>query len=409
MRLLGSKARRSLTSCSYLIIVATATSLCLSCPCTRQHCVVMPFQQAGLARTHMNSQRRVIARLGKRTFGDSLLSLHSGQNNYNMNEDVAKDLDPAAPSEIGSTVHEVICSNCNGEGKLVSKRRSRKSKYEYKRAKAAAKQRNIEFVPPPQPVLRYEPCSECAGSGLVKRKVDKTSWNIDSFISNVHVAIIGGGIGGMALALSLQHRNISFTVFERDASFDERKQGYGLTMQQGARALKGLGFDYAKEDSNQFGIQSKKHVVHKSDGTVVGEWGLRVWGRKKAQDANRQNAHISRQELRRLLMRKVNPENIIWNHKLKSYTETCDKVDLKFTTLNGDEVNKTTSLLVGADGIRSVVRRNKIGEEESPLRYLGCVVILGICNIKVRPLTLIDGETGKIKTIRSYCFLLCFR
>ena len=47
------------------------------------------------------------------------------------------------------------------------------------------------------------------------------------------VAVIGGGIGGAALALALQQRGISVLVFERDASFHERRQGYGLTMQQG--------------------------------------------------------------------------------------------------------------------------------------------------------------------------------
>jgi len=34
---------------------------------------------------------------------------------------------------------------------------------------------------------------------------------------------------------------------------------------------------------------------------------------------------------------------------------------------------------VGADGIRSVVRKLLIGNEITPLRYLGCIVILGIC------------------------------
>ena len=52
------------------------------------------------------------------------------------------------------------------------------------------------------------------------------------------------------------------------------------------------------------GTHSKRHIVHKPDGTVVGEWGMRaVWGRPetKTQDSNRQNVHVSRQELRRLL------------------------------------------------------------------------------------------------------------
>ena len=47
-----------------------------------------------------------------------------------------------------------------------------------------------------------------------------------------HVAIIGGGIGGVALAVACLHRGIPFTLYERDANFEARTQGYGLTLQQ---------------------------------------------------------------------------------------------------------------------------------------------------------------------------------
>jgi hypothetical protein len=45
--------------------------------------------------------------------------------------------------------------------------------------------------------------------------------------SSIHVAIIGGGIGGFGLAVALQQRGIRFTVYEKDQSFGERRQGYG--------------------------------------------------------------------------------------------------------------------------------------------------------------------------------------
>jgi 2-polyprenyl-6-methoxyphenol hydroxylase-like FAD-dependent oxidoreductase len=38
--------------------------------------------------------------------------------------------------------------------------------------------------------------------------------------------------------------------------------------------------------------------------------------------------------------------------------------------------------VVGADGIRSTVRKLLIGENTTPLRYLDCIVILGICPLK---------------------------
>lgn len=43
----------------------------------------------------------------------------------------------------------------------------------------------------------------------------------------MNVAIAGGGIGALALAIALQQRGISLRVFEKDRDFDERRQGYG--------------------------------------------------------------------------------------------------------------------------------------------------------------------------------------
>ena len=79
------------------------------------------------------------------------------------------------------------------------------------------------------------PCKRCAGVGL------EPGEPAPSDRPGVDVAVVGGGLGGAALALALQHRGISVRVFEADDSFDTRAQGYALTMQQGANALKLLG------------------------------------------------------------------------------------------------------------------------------------------------------------------------
>ena len=55
------------------------------------------------------------------------------------------------------------------------------------------------------------------------------------------VAIVGGGIGGLALALALGRVGVRSVVFEKDGSFGARSQGYGLTMQQGMRTIRRLG------------------------------------------------------------------------------------------------------------------------------------------------------------------------
>ena len=48
-------------------------------------------------------------------------------------------------------------------------------------------------------------------------------------------------------------------------------------------------------------MHSKRHFVFDQDGNQVAQWGLKVWSRPntKQKDANRQNAHIPRQKLRK--------------------------------------------------------------------------------------------------------------
>ena len=89
--------------------------------------------------------------------------------------------------------------------------------------------------------------------------------------TNMTVGIIGGGLGGTALALALQQRGIRVKIYEKDANFSARKQGYALTIQQGSIALKGLGL---YEEVAKQGYLSLAHVSLDSSGAVVGSYGV---------------------------------------------------------------------------------------------------------------------------------------
>ena len=275
-----------------------------------------------------------------------------------------------------------VCLKCRGEG-LVRKPASRKARFRHKRARMEASGNDAAVLPPPPPPPppRWEPCAECQSTGLMDGKPTPHS--------NMTVAVIGGGIGGLALGVALKHRGISCTIYERDESFSKRNQGYGLTMQQASKAIKSFGIESLPQ-----GITSTKHVVHTTDGNVVGEWGLRKWG-KSSKESGRQNIHIARQSLRRELLDALGGDSQVqWGCLLKDYKEKDDQVQLTFQ--RGTNTFKTEAdLVVGADGIRSAVRSIYIGDETTPLRYLGCVVVLGICprvNIPSDS-SLLDGET----------------
>ena len=266
------------------------------------------------------------------------------------------------------------CFACKGNGKKMRRLR-KKVKLRYQKAVEEFEKTKGETAPPVLPKGDLHPCPECSGSGLVATPnhpiVDKENYP--------HVAIIGGGIGGVALAVACLHRGIPFTVYERDSNFEARSQGYGLTLQQGSKAIEALGLFSLKE-----GVTSTRHLVHTPEGKVIGEWGMRKWLHPDAKKTSkRTNVHIARQSLRQALLKQLGGDNAIqWGHQLVNFKEDKDKgVVLKFQ-VNGKLKHSRADLVVGADGIRSSVRNLLNGKDNSPLRYLGCIVILGICPLK---------------------------
>jgi salicylate hydroxylase len=229
------------------------------------------------------------------------------------------------------------------------------------------------------------------------------------------VAIIGGGIGGTALGLSLQQRNIPVKIFERDSSFDARKQGYALTMQQATTTLRSLGL---RGEISNIGVRSFAHQSLRWDSETIGCYGPLVrnglilddkqtnWPatREMVDDSsqqrinveyytntllqktlNRHNIHIPRQRVREILLNDIHPDNIYWKKRLVSYQEVQDYHQVKLT-FDGDEEEVMADVVVAADGIYSSIRKQMFSlTSNHDLNYLGLMVILGISPIDAHP------------------------
>ncbi len=270
------------------------------------------------------------------------------------------------------------CPECQGRGKK-SRRLSKKVRLNYQTAFEEFEKTQGNGTPPVRPKANLYKCLNCNGSGLIESNIFPEP-DTENF---PHVAIIGAGIGGAALAVACLHRRIPFTIYERDNNFSARSQGYGLTLQQASKAIEGLGIFSLKD-----GVVSTRHLVHTPEGKVVGEWGIRKWLQTDAKvAAKRSNVHIARQSLRLELLEQLGGHDVVqWGHQLVDFKECEDEsLDINFL-INGEIKSTKADLIVGADGIRSSVRKLLIGDDITPLRYLDCIVILGIC-----PLSALEG------------------
>lgn len=282
----------------------------------------------------------------------------------------------------------MMCPECHGHGKK-SRRLRKKVRLNYQKALEQFEKSDSEETAPVRPKRHMDTCLNCSGSGVVA----STSPPLADFENHPHVAIVGAGIGGVALAVACLHRKIPFTLYERDSSFNVRSQGYGLTLQQASKAIEGFGLFSLKD-----GVISTRHMVHTTDGNVIGEWGMRKWLEHEATPfAKRTNIHIARQSLRLALLEQLGGHDAVqWGHQLIDFKECEDEgITLNFQVYGALKRVKA-DLVVGADGIHSAVRSLILGKNTTPLRYLDCMVILGICPLKAlegHDSTLLDSAT----------------
>lgn len=186
----------------------------------------------------------------------------------------------------------------------------------------------------------------------------------------MRVGIVGGGIGGLALARALQLAGgFNVTVFERDASFGVRPQGYAVTIQQASHALARLGL---LEGVQAEDTECVAHYVFDRTGAVLTCFGraLSAWrapapspattlGHNRAAGtpaAARKNWHIARGRLREILYESLVPGTVQWGHRLVSIRPRAraQAVEMRFEQGHFNdrhEASREFDLAVGADGI----------------------------------------------------------
>jgi 2-polyprenyl-6-methoxyphenol hydroxylase-like FAD-dependent oxidoreductase len=181
------------------------------------------------------------------------------------------------------------------------------------------------------------------------------------------VLISGGGIGGLATAIALRQRGHEVTVLERAARLTAIGAGIGV-QSNALRALRSLG---VAGDVLAAGVPIERYEYVNSRGRLLASWSQGEIGRKLGEPT----VVLHRAQLQDALLHPL-PDGVVrLGAAVTEYAEDAEGV----TVTLGDRGTVQGDVLVGADGLHSVVRAQLLGAV--PARYAGWIAWRGIAEL----------------------------
>ncbi|HEY8841802.1 MAG TPA: FAD-dependent monooxygenase [Candidatus Dormibacteraeota bacterium] len=172
--------------------------------------------------------------------------------------------------------------------------------------------------------------------------------------------IAGAGIGGLAAAIALRRAGLEVQIFERSPQLQEIGAGL-MIWPNGSRALKSLG------------VEAKTLEVKN---VTLSNWRGRRLVEMPVDSAYVRYGHsvsfVHRADLQAALAKTFGPEGLRLGCEVRGFSENEAEVEV---ALNDGTV-AAGDLLVGADGLRSPVRRQLLGDGDPT--YLGSTIWRGL-------------------------------
>ena len=195
------------------------------------------------------------------------------------------------------------------------------------------------------------------------------------------VLIAGAGIGGLTAALCLNKAGYDVRVFEQSTQLAE----VGAGLQCGANALRVFEYLGLQEEIERIAVDpDRAEFKHYQTGETL--YAMQ-WGKEYLDKYGVPYLHVHRHDLHSILATAFNQKQyngISLNSKITSFTESEDSVTISLQ--NGERVKG--DVLVGADGIRSAIRKQLIGESNP--KFTGNVAWRGVIPVEKLPANFMD-------------------
>ena len=193
--------------------------------------------------------------------------------------------------------------------------------------------------------------------------------------SEIRIGIVGGGIGGLTLALALRRRGLAADVYEQASELREIGAAVALSA-NATRELERLG---CLEAIAAKSCEPSELIWREwRDGRRAASFPMAKGGAYRAR-FGAPYFGIHRADLQRVLGGAHGPERLHLGYRLARVAENNNVVQLDFANGHSAEVD----ILVGADGVRSSVRHFVVGEERSA--YSGTSAFRGIVPVRDLP------------------------
>ncbi len=193
------------------------------------------------------------------------------------------------------------------------------------------------------------------------------------------VVIAGGGIGGLALALTLHQIGVDALVIESSRTM--RPLGVGINIQPNAvRELMDLGIGPDQLDA--VGVQAREWALVGLNGKEVyaEPRGLEAGYRWPQYAAHRGELHML---LYKEVLRRLGPGSVALGTKATGYDKTAEGVRVHIEGPADHTGSIDARLLIGADGIHSAIRA-QMHPDQPPIHWGGAVMWRG--TVRAKPL-----------------------